>query len=255
VKSTPINIVQRENLDLWSSLFARVYETEPVIGSEAGQVLEILKQQGASFFADIVARSGLIRTRVEAALAELVSQGLVSSDSYTGIRALLSPSNRKQRQGRNGKRRRTPYELENAGRWTVIQKFECGNKEAPLLNDEQLDRLINIYLKRWGVISRKILEKETQAPPWRIVLLKLRRMELQGTVRGGRFIAGIGGEQFALADTVKGLRRCANELKDRQEDKPSRVVINAADPLNLVGIILPGKKIPSLASNRILFEN
>lgn len=255
IKSTPINIVQRNNMDLWSSVFFRADEIEPVLGSEAGQVLDTLKQQGASFFADIVARSGLIRTRVEAALAELVSHGLVSSDSYTGIRALLSPSNRKQRQGRNGKRRRTPHDLENAGRWTFIQKFEHGDEEASIHNDEKLDRLINIYLKRWGVISRTILEKETQAPPWRVVLLKLRRMELQGTVRGGRFIVGIGGEQFALADTVKALRRCANELKDRQEDKPSRVVINAADPLNLVGIILPGKKIPSLASNRILFEN
>jgi len=255
VKSTPINIVQRENQDLWNSLFARSDEPEPDIGSEAGQVLDVLKQNGAIFFDDIVSRTGLIKTRVEIAIAELVSQGLVSSDSFTGIRALLAPSNRKQRNGRNGKRRRTPYELENAGRWTIIQRLEQFPVDAPVLDEEQLDRLVNIYLNRWGVISRKVLEKETQAPPWRILLLKLRRMELQGIVRGGRFIAGIGGEQFALAETVKALRRCAKEVNELQEDKPSRVVINATDPLNLVGIILPGKKITNLSSNRILFEN
>jgi ATP-dependent Lhr-like helicase len=129
------------------------------------------------------------------------------------------------------------------------------NEENQEQEERNLEALINIYLQRWGVVSRKSMEKENQSPPWRMLLLKLRRMELQGKVRGGRFIAGIGGEQFALQETVKGLRQCAAQLKEKAEDKVSRRVINASDPLNLVGIILPGRKIPNLAKNRILFEN
>ncbi len=168
------------------------------------------------------------------------------------MRALLSPVNRKHRSGRAGKRRRTPYEIEDAGRWTLI---DTPVEEVPVIDDADLERLIEIYLARWGVISRKVLEKEQAAPSWRTLLLKLRRMELQGRIRGGRFIAGIGGEQFALPETVKALRTCARDLQEQPEHVMTRRVINATDPLNLVGVIMPGRKIPSLAKNRILFEN
>lgn len=251
VKSTPINIIARENTDLWQALAGGGDDRESVLGSDARQVLAELGAKGASFFPDIVAGSGLLRTRVEAALAELVSHGLVTSDSFAGMRALLSPANRRQRNDRQGRRRRVAYDIENAGRWTMMGRMS----PAGGVDEQALERLIEIYLDRWGVISRKVLEKETQAPPWRQLLLKLRRMELQGSVRGGRFIAGIGGEQFALPETVKALRACARELQEQAEDRVSRVVINAADPLNLVGVILPGRKVPAVARNRVLFEN
>jgi ATP-dependent Lhr-like helicase len=252
VKSTPINIIQRGNAELWRRLVNTGNEPEPVLSSDAGLVRQVLVEKGASFFLDIVGHSGLIRTRVENALAELVSQGLVTSDSFAGMRALLSPVNRKHRNGRAGKRRRTPYEIEDAGRWTLI---DTPVEEVPVIDDADLERLIEIYLARWGVISRKVLEKEQAAPSWRTLLLKLRRMELQGRIRGGRFIAGIGGEQFALPETVKALRTCARDLQEQPEHVMTRRVINATDPLNLVGVIMPGRKIPSLAKNRILFEN
>ena len=253
IKSTPINLIQRENLGIWQSL-AVGNEDDVELSSDASVIIGALKDKGPSFFLDLVQQCGLIKTQVENGLAELTSFGLVTSDSYSGIRALLSPVNRKNRGNRGGKRRRTPYEIEDAGRWTLIDKT-ASDIETNVLDDDVLERLVNIYLERWGIICRKVLEKETSAPPWRILLLKLRRMELQGRLRGGRFIAGVGGEQFALPETVKALRSCAVEVKERSEDKVNRIVINAADPLNLIGNILPGKKIASLATNRIMFEN
>lgn len=250
VKSSPLNIIQREHQALWQQL-SSWDESTLSIGSEARQIRDLLAQKGACFFLDIVRETGLLQSRAEAALAELVSLGLVSSDSFTGLRALLSPAARKNRKDRKGRRRRGLYEIEDAGRWALIRNTEAGGD----LDDENLEELIHIYLGRWGVISRRVLEKEIHAPPWRRLLLKLRRMELQGKVRGGRFIAGVGGEQFALPETVTRLRTCAKDLREGPEDRVARHVINATDPLNLVGVILPGRKVPALAGNRILFEN
>jgi ATP-dependent Lhr-like helicase len=129
------------------------------------------------------------------------------------------------------------------------------------LTEEQLDRLIAIYLKRWGVITRKVLDRETSAPPWRTLLLKLRRMELRGEIRGGRFINGVGGEQFALADTVTGLRKQQKLWQEHLDSdihtrtEPRRFVVNATDPLNLLGTLLPEKRVAHLSGNRILFED
>ena len=178
VKSTPINLIQRKNLDIWQSLAAGT-EADIELSSDASLIIKALKDKGPSFFLDLVQQCGLIKTQVENALAELTSLGLVTSDSYSGIRALLSPVNRKNRSNRNGKRRRTPYEIEDAGRWTLIEKTLASEDENKL-DDDVLERLVTVYLERWGVISRKVLEKETNPPPWRILLLKLRRLELQG---------------------------------------------------------------------------
>ncbi len=255
VKSTPINLVQRRNTGLWQTLAGQQDREDITLSSDATLVKQVLAESGASFFLDIVERSGLIKTRAENALAELVSQGLVTSDSFAGMRVLLSPTNRKQRNGHSGRRRRTPYEIEDAGRWTLIPFMPSIAQQQADSEDEMLEELVSIYLERWGVISRKILEKENRTLPWRTLLLKLRRMELQGRVRGGRFIAGIGGEQFALPETVKVLRTCAKDLQEQPENRCTRRVINATDPLNLLGVILPGRKVAHLAKNRILFEN
>ena len=253
IKTTPLNLIQRYNTSLWQTLAGKADDdVPPVLSSDADVVRQVLSAHGASFFLDIVSASGLIRTRVENALAELVSQGMVTSDSFAGMRALLSPTNRKQRNDPSGRRRRTPYEIEDAGRWTLIARPAADQVPD---DDDLLEVLIGTYLARWGVITRKVLEKENRPPPWRALLLKLRRMELQGKLRGGRFIAGIGGEQFALPETVKALRTCARDLQERAENRVTRRVINATDPLNLIGVILPGRRIAQVAKNRILFEN
>jgi ATP-dependent Lhr-like helicase len=254
VKSTPLNLVQRANLDLWEALGAVPGEPEGL--SSAAQALrQLLRQQGASFFSDLCRHSGLLAVQVEQALAELVSAGLISSDNYTGLRALLTPDSHKPKFGHH-ERRRALYGIEDAGRWALLTHGAQSATDA--LTDEKLNRLIQIYCRRWGVLTRRVLENESAAPPWRILVRQLHLLELRGEIRGGRFINGIGGEQFALPETVALLRRQQkmwNEAQERPERKPLRHVINATDPLNLLGVLLPERRVPHLSNNRLLFED
>jgi ATP-dependent Lhr-like helicase len=254
VKSTPLNLVQRANLDLWEALGGANGEPE-TLSSAALTLRQLLQQKGASFFDDLCRHSGLLPVQAEQALAELVSAGLVTSDNYTGLRALLTPDSHKPKLGRH-ERRRAIYGIEDAGRWALLT--HGASVAADEFTEAQLNRLIQIYCKRWGVLTRRVLENESTAPPWRVLLRQLRLMELRGEIRGGRFISGIGGEQFALQETVALLRRKQKEWSDGQESaerKPLRHVINATDPLNLLGVLLPDKRVPHLSNNRILFED
>ena len=204
-----------------------------------------------------MARSGLLRTQVEEALAELAAGGLVTSDSYAGLRALITPVNKRPGYGRQQHRRRaisTGTGIDDAGRWSLIA-LPTGNAEPDDRNwiKTDLDTLQHIawiLLKRYGVMFRKLLEREGPLPPWRELLYVYRRMEARGEIRGGRFVDSVGGEQFALPDAVALLRR---QRTDATRLPP--MVISATDPLNLVGIILPGERIPALHTNRILFDN
>ena len=259
VKSTPLNLVQRCNLDLWQQLAAADGTVTDVSGlsSIAALVHGLLLQRGASFFTDLVRLSGFMAVQVEQALAELVSSGLVTSDNFTGLRALLTPDSNKPKSGSHD-RRRALYGIEDAGRWSLLVLPGADSRAG--FDDVQIERLIQLYLQRWGVLSRRVLEREQNAPPWRQLLLKLRRMELRGDIRGGRFIAGVGGEQFALADTVDALRR-RHKLWQQElarpvaQRSPGRIIVNATDPLNLLGSVLPEKRVPHLGGNRILFED
>lgn len=264
VKNTPLNLVQRRNLDLWHALTDQATPEAEQLSSAALLLKDILAKHGASFFTDLTRLSGLMPIQAEQALAELVSLGLVTSDNFTGLRALLTPDAHKPKLGSQD-RRRAIYGIEDAGRWSLLQHGSPGappSAKTGELSDEHIERLIHIYFMRWGVISRKALEREQNAPPWRQLLLKLRRLELRGDVRGGRFIAGVGGEQFALADTVTALRKQQKRWQEQVEmqtesapRKPVRHIINATDPLNLLGSLLPQKRVPHLSGNRILFED
>ena len=268
VKNTPLNIVQRRNLDLWRALVAestREANDQAIatggqrldsLSSSAALVQQLLQQHGASFFTDLVRQSALLPLQVEDALAELVSAGLVTSDNFTGLRALLTPDSHKPKVGSHD-RRRAIYGIEEAGRWSLLASV-AGSETG--FSDEQLERLVHLYCQRWGVISRKVLERETNAPGWRQLLLKLRRMELRGDIRGGRFVSGVGGEQFALPETVSALRKQHKAWQDAQERDPAtrqplRHILNATDPLNLLGTLLPERKVPHQSGNRILFED
>ncbi|HHX81886.1 MAG TPA: ATP-dependent DNA helicase, partial [Pseudomonadaceae bacterium] len=203
--------------------------------------------------------SGLLALQVEQALGELVSLGLVSSDNFTGLRALLTPGNNKPKAGSYG-RHRALYGMADAGRWSLLDLPGMAEGAEPEFDDEQLERLIGVYLARWGVLSRRVLERETHAPPWRVLLARLRRMELRGELRGGRFIAGIGGEQFALQGTVEQLRKQQRQWQEAREEAavpvpPQRVILNATDPLNLLANLLAEKRVAHLSGNRILFED
>lgn len=259
IKSTPITLMSRANHDLWSTLAqmqrnaANQQGVELEISATASKILSDLSQYGASFFDQVSHRTKLLRSQLEQGLAELVSAGKITSDSFTGLRALLTPDSRKPGGHANG-RRRAAFGVEDAGRWTLIQAQAPAESDQVCLDAEQLERLILVYLERWGVVFKRVLERESAAPPWRVLLMKLRSMELQGSVRGGRFIAGVAGEQFALPDTVTVLRRFAKN-QDAEQRSSEYVCVAAADPVNLLGIVLPETRLPKLAKNRVLYKD
>jgi ATP-dependent Lhr-like helicase len=191
--------------------------------------------------------SGLLRSQVEEALAELVALGLVTSDSFGGLRALLVPSS-ERRPSANGRRRRrtASFGMEDAGRWALVRR-----PAAPERGGDAIEYVARALLTRYGVVFWRLLEREAAwLPPWRDLLRVYRRLESRGEVRGGRFVAGFSGEQFALPQAIGMLRATR-----RQEANDCWVSVSGADPLNLVGILTPGAKLPAFAGNRLLYHD
>ena len=187
----------------------------------------------------------LLKSQLETALAELVARGWVASDSYAGLRALLIPEQRKQRY------RNLSLGMEEAGRWTLVRPlFESPYQpEDATARCEALEHIAGSLLKRYGVIFRALLIREHAAPPWLDLLRVYRRLEARGDIRGGRFVAGHFGEQFALPEAVESLRQVRKQTGD-----PTLITLSAADPLSLAGIVTPGGRIPALTGNRILYS-
>ncbi|MFQ5580636.1 MAG: DEAD/DEAH box helicase [Nitrospiria bacterium] len=247
VKSTPLCLVARRHLTLWRSMVTHNSRGRG-LSSTAQSILTQLEENGASFFEDILAKTHLLKSQVEEGIAELVADGSVSNDSYSGLRAILTPSYNRPSQNGGRKKRKAVFGIEHAGRWFLIPEGHEDEKER--FSFENLGALVLIYLKRWGVVFRSLLEKESFSPPWRVLVRVLRRLELRGVVRGGRFVSNASGEQFALPETVESLRKIRKEKRTGEY-----ISISAADPLNLLGILLPGKKIPNITRNRILFRD
>ncbi|MDB5864565.1 MAG: ATP-dependent helicase [Betaproteobacteria bacterium] len=242
LKSSPIAIMQREHAALWRV----AQDVDPdTLSSEGRAVHDALKTRGASFFHELVAATGLLRTHVERALGELAGAGLVTADSFSGLRALLTPSEkRKSLSGGRPSTRRSAYGVDTAGRWALLSSETAMDREA------QVEAIARGLLRRYGVVFRSLLARESRLPTWRELVMVYRRLEARGEIRGGRFIGGFGGEQFALADAVGRLRAV------RKLDKSGElIVVSAADPLNLVGILTPDARITSIAQNRVLFRD
>jgi ATP-dependent Lhr-like helicase len=185
---------------------------------------------------------------VEDALAELAANGLVSCDSFGGLRALLVPSaERKPFSGARRRGRTSAYGMDDAGRWAIVAPAPPNGGGEPA----HIEHIARTLLRRYGVVLWRLLEREAaRLPPWRELLRVYRTLESRGEIRGGRFVAGIPGEQYALPEAVGLLR------ETRRKPPGGRLVsISAADPLNLVGILTPGPRIPALTGNRILFED
>jgi ATP-dependent Lhr-like helicase len=181
---------------------------------------------------------------VEQGFGELVSRGRVTSDSFAGVRALITSRKRRERL----RQYRRPFlNLEDAGRWSLPRRLPV-QASAESLGTPAVDHIARVLLRRYGVVFRKLLERESGLPPWRELFYVYRRMEARGEIRGGRFVCGFAGEQFALPEAAELLRTVAREASI------DRVSISAADPLNLVGIVTPGERVPALSGNRVLFE-
>jgi ATP-dependent Lhr-like helicase len=241
IRSTPIAIIERAH----GHLFVRTRSDEGVRSANAHAILEVLRARGASFFVDLLRASKLLPTQAEAALGELVALGLATSDGFAGLRALLlSGKDREKIRRRTRGRMGMGIGLDGTGRWTL-----AGSAAVDAVDDEaRCEAVARVLLKRTGVLFRKLVERDAGGlPPWRDLLWALRRLEARGEIRGGRFVTGFSGEQFALPEAVSLLRAVRREPLDGR-----RVVVSAADPLNLTGVILPGARVPAVASHRIL---
>jgi ATP-dependent Lhr-like helicase len=251
VRSTPITLIARRDLKSWSAL---AESPDPAqLTSRARVVMEFIQAHGASFFDEIAESAGMLPSEAEDALAELVALGMVNSDSFGGLRALLVPSSQRGRShGRGARRRRSLalFAMADAGRWAIVRQpaREPGSTTA---DSQAVEHVVRTLLKRWGVIFWKLLAREAQwLPPWREILMCCRRLEARGEIRGGRFIAGFSGEQYALPEAVAPLREAR-----RRPQSGQLVSLSGADPLNLKGIITPGARLPSLAGNRLLYRD
>jgi ATP-dependent helicase Lhr and Lhr-like helicase len=245
VRTTPITLMPRRHTGIWTSLTPYGAAADP---SPRAQLLaDCIREHGASFVDELIDVSGLLRSQVEEALAELVALGLVTSDSFGGLRALLVPSSQR-RTGPHGRRRRrkAAFGMDDAGRWAVIRRSAAAERQ-----DDVIEHVARTLLVRYGVVFWRLLEREAAwLPRWRELLRVYRRLESRGEVRGGRFVAGFSGEQFALPEAIGMLRAMR-----RQPTNDHWVSLSGADPLNLVGILTPGPKLPALAGNRLLYRD
>jgi ATP-dependent Lhr-like helicase len=243
VRSTPITLVGREALTHWQKRLDAPVSMEG-LSPRAQKVLESLREHGASFFNDLLHDTGMLRTELEQGLGELVTRGRVTSDSFAGVRALITSKKRREKLRQY---RRPLTDVDDTGRWSLPRRAAAAG-DSQALGDPAVDHIARVLLRRYGVVFRKLLERESGLPPWRELFYVYRRLEARGEIRGGRFVSGFAGEQFALPEAADLLRSVA---RDAAVD---RVSISAADPLNLVGIVTPGDKVPALSGNRVLFE-
>jgi len=207
-------------------------------------VLEALRAHGDLFAADLVTITRRMPHEIEEALWDAVARGLVTADGFEAVRTLLarravSRAPHRPRLRRAGSR----STARSAGRWSLVPGTQA--TEDP---DELAEALAEQLLARWGVVFRDLMARETYMVPWREVLWALRRMEARGTIRGGRFVNGFSGEQYAVPEAVEALRAVR-----KQERTGETITLSAADPLNLVGIVLPGPRVPALRSNTVTY--
>jgi len=236
LRSSPIALMLREHAGLWR---AAAEPEAGELGSEARAVYEALRSHGASFFHEIVSVTGQLRSQAERSLGELAGLGLVTADSFGGLRALLAPSEKRKRRSR---RRRPAYEVDTAGRWAILRS------DATADDAKRVEEIARALLRRYGVVFRALLVRESRLSTWRELAAVYRRLEARGEIRGGRFVSGFGGEQFALSDAV-GRLRAVRKLEKSGE----LVALSGADPLNLVGIVTPQARVGAIAPNRVLY--
>ncbi len=257
----PISVFPREQGAWLLAAFGderRTPISDPLTGLSdvARDLSRALRDGGASFFADLVRSTSHLSSEVEDGLWELVAAGLVTADGFDNLRALMDPR-RRRAEGRE--RARRPRHA--AGRWSLLRQAVSSQQSALSTQSfglrpqpsHEVEPVARQLLRRYGVVFRDLLGREALALSWRDLLVQYRRMELQGEIRGGRFVGGFTGEQFALPEAVESLRavRKRNESGAASHD----IKLSASDPLNLAGVILPGPRVPAVPSNFVVFRD
>jgi ATP-dependent Lhr-like helicase len=257
LRSTPILLLPRRSAAHWTRL-APAGEGRAALGSRAQRVADYLAAHGASFFDEIAEGARLLSTELEDALSELVARGRAHCDSFGGLRALLVPASRRP-SALSRKRRRVPlFGIQDAGRWALVRARQLpdadqaqGRALMAEARGESVEHIARILLQRYGVIAWRLLEREAAwLPPWRELVRVYQRLEARGEIRGGRFIDGLSGEQFALPEAIGLLR----QIRHRPHD--GRLLsLSASDPANLLGSVLPGERVARVPGNRVLFRD
>ncbi|MEZ3136343.1 DEAD/DEAH box helicase [Stutzerimonas kunmingensis] len=251
VRGTPIVLLPRRQLPAWYALASDA--PAPELSSRAQRVFECLNAQGALFFDELQHDAHLLRSELEDALGELVAVGLVNADSFAGLRALLAPASKRSRTARRSRGGAFIGGMDDAGRWALVRKSGAGEEEArtPAFDADALEHIARVLLRRYGVVCWRLLAREADwLPPWRDLLRVYHRLEARGEIRGGRFVAAVAGEQFALPEALGLLR----EVRKRPLTG-EMLAVSAVDPFNQLGTLLPGSRVPALAANRILFRD
>lgn len=251
VRGTPIVLLPRRQLPTWYALASDA--PAPELSSRAQRVFECLNAQGALFFDELQHDAHLLRSELEDALGELVAVGLVNADSFAGLRALLAPASKRSRTARRSRGGAFIGGMDDAGRWALVRKSGAGEEEArtPAFDAEALEHIARVLLRRYGVVCWRLLAREADwLPPWRDLLRVYHQLEARGEIRGGRFVAAVAGEQFALPEALGLLR----EVRKRPLTG-EMLAVSAVDPFNQLGTLLPGSRVPALAANRILFRD
>jgi ATP-dependent Lhr-like helicase len=281
VRSSPVSIFVRDNLPYWLVLSA-VAESSPgdcdlvTYSADTVRVLETFKRRGALFFAELVKQTGLLPSRVEQALAELTAHGLVSADSFEGLRALLVPGEKRVSfvDPERRRRHRPVTSVEFAGRWSLLREPSntgAGLRSNPARNlslvdgpqavpvegaqetprhEDAVEAFGRGLLRRYGVVFRRMLERESLTVSWFELVRVYRRLEARGEIRGGHFVSGVSGEQFALPEAIGSLRSIRKE-----PGRGELIAICGADPLNATGILTPGPRVAGITANRILLRD
>jgi ATP-dependent Lhr-like helicase len=237
----PITLFVREDADWMQPRSPESDERQEQFLSESGRaVLQFLRRRGALFFADMVRGTGKQKAEVETALWELVAAGLVTADGFANLRSLINPHRRAASTG--GMKVTKPRNT--AGRWSLLYTEETVERH------KAVEATCWMLLRRYGVVFREVLARESNLPKWRELLIAFRRLEDRGEVRGGRFVNGFLGEQFALPEAVESLRAVRN-----QPPNGETITISAADPLNLIGFIVPGERVPAISGRFVTFRD
>jgi ATP-dependent Lhr-like helicase len=236
----PITFFVREESDWMQPRLGEDEQSyEGILSDSARVVLQYLRRRGASFFADIVRGTGKLKAEIETALWELVAAGMVTADGFDNLRSLINPKRRLgQGSGKVTRPRHTP------GRWSLLYPSEGTD------HNRVVEATCWMLLRRYGVIFREVLARESNLPKWRELLIALRRLEDRGEVRGGRFVSGFLGEQFALPEAVESLRAMRNLPASGEV-----ITLSAADPLNLVGFIVPGDRVAAISGKYVSFRD
>jgi ATP-dependent helicase Lhr and Lhr-like helicase len=228
-RNANVTLALREDL----SWLAAAAGPHAPLGPSAQALVDLLERRGAVFLADVAAATRRPVADVEGAMWELVSAGAITCDAFAGLRALIAAD-----RPRHGRR---PGHA--GGRWSLLPRASEEPRAA------LVERVAGQYLRRWGVVFRDLLAREAGAPPWRELLLVYRRQEARGEIRGGRFVNGFSGEQFAAPEAVSALRAVRRTPREGHE----RVELSAADPLNVVGILTPGARVAAVLGNRVAY--